>query len=58
MADGAGARARRVAAAEEEVGARRADDRRTGVLGDHQPAERLGPSLSQGSSASIQNGRP
>ena len=38
--DGAGARARGVAAAEEDVGAGRPDNRRPGVLGDHEPAER------------------
>ena len=58
MANGAGARARRVAAAEEEVGARRSHNRRAGVLGDHEPAERPGRLVHPRQSASIQNGRP
>src|SRR5271165_7007782 len=40
MANGAGARPGRVAAAEEQVGAGRSDNRRARVLSDRQPAER------------------
>ena len=50
VADAAGARAGRAARAEEDVAARRADDRRAGVLRDHQPAER--PASCSGSASS------
>ena len=58
MPDRAGARARFVAAAKEQIGARGADDGGSGVLRDHQPRERLGASPRHGSVATGKNGRP